>query len=334
MQTFLPYRDFVRSSAVLDTPRLGKQRVETLQILRALELSEYGWSNHPVVRMWRGFTPAVVAYGLANVAEWRRRGYADSTEALIAEFAPERETQGQLAERGALPPWLGDGRLHLSHRSALVRKDPDTYRPVFGDVDDTVEYWWPGGVDASPRPVEGIPLWVVRAEHAAAHEVMLARAHVGLGAASGIDVDASAAAAAALAARPEPAEGEDPLPPSDLKALLAQCAPGRRPGKDLRQLRALLDEVSPGDLVGLLGPDERTLTVGTVTGDYRFAAPPEDDDGPAHLPHHHREVRWAGTLPRAAVRPPASLQDPRRLFAVVVDPHALPPLLVGAAEVS
>ncbi len=311
MQTFLPYRDFARSAAVLDTPRLGKQRVETLQVLRALELADYGWANHPAVRMWRGFTPGVVAYGLATVAEWRRRGYADSTEALIAEFAPERETQAQLAARDALPAWLGDGRLHLSHRSALVRKDPGTYRPLFGDVDDTVEYWWPGGTDAAPRgPVEGVPLWVVRAEHAAAHDVMLAQARVGLGAQSGIDVDASGAA--------------HEMPLSDLKALLTQRAPGRRPGKDLRQLRALLEEVSPGDLVGLLGPDERTLTVGTVTGGYDFAEPAQP--GP---PHHGRPVRWAGELSRSAVRPPASLQDPRRLFAVVVDPHALPAELIS-----
>lgn len=334
MQTFLPYRDFARSAAVLDSPRLGKQRVETLQILRALELGDYGWVNHPAVRMWRGFTPAVVAYGLATIGEWRRRGFADSTEPLIAEFAPGRETQAQLAVRAALPPWLGDGRLHLSHRSALVRKQPDTYRPLFGDVDDSVEYWWPGGTDASPRaPVEGVALWVVRAEHPAAHEVMLAQAHVGLGAQSGVDVDASSVAASVAAAtvRPEPVEvleggtaDADLLPPSDLRTLLGRCAPGRRPGKALRQLQALLDEVSPGDLIGLLGPDERTLTVGTVTGDYHFALP-----GEAGLPHHRRAVRWAGELPRSAVRPPASLQDPRRLFAVVVDPHQLPAQLVS-----
>jgi hypothetical protein len=42
VQTFLPYPDFRRTAEVLDSPRLGKQRVETLQILRALELPEYG----------------------------------------------------------------------------------------------------------------------------------------------------------------------------------------------------------------------------------------------------------------------------------------------------
>ncbi|WP_344942481.1 pyrimidine dimer DNA glycosylase/endonuclease V [Terrabacter ginsenosidimutans] len=36
MQTFVPYADFARTAAVLDTRRLGKQRVEVIQIVRAL----------------------------------------------------------------------------------------------------------------------------------------------------------------------------------------------------------------------------------------------------------------------------------------------------------
>jgi len=35
MQTFLPYADFARCAEVLDPRRLGKQRVEALQIMRA-----------------------------------------------------------------------------------------------------------------------------------------------------------------------------------------------------------------------------------------------------------------------------------------------------------
>ena len=79
MQTFLPYEDFAASIAVLDTPRLGKQRVETLQILRALTLPEYGWRNHPAVRMWRGRIDALALYGLISVAQWRERGFPDTT---------------------------------------------------------------------------------------------------------------------------------------------------------------------------------------------------------------------------------------------------------------
>ena len=47
MQTFLPVADFAESARLLDSPRLGKQRVETLQVLRALELPDYGWVSHP-----------------------------------------------------------------------------------------------------------------------------------------------------------------------------------------------------------------------------------------------------------------------------------------------
>src|SRR3954453_20341002 len=165
MQTFLPYRDFTRSAQVLDGPRLGKQRVETLQVLRAPELGEYGWRNHPVVKMWRGRTPALVVYGLEIVRAWRGRGHADSTYDLIAEFAPEVEsaTQQDLADDGLLPTWLGEGRIHLSHRSALVRKDPAFSRPIFGDVPDDLPYHWPDGDERwQLAPAEGKPLWTVR----------------------------------------------------------------------------------------------------------------------------------------------------------------------------
>ena len=52
MQTFVPYPDLHDSAAVLDYRRLGKQRVEAYQIIRAaLHLSK-GWGNHPATRMW------------------------------------------------------------------------------------------------------------------------------------------------------------------------------------------------------------------------------------------------------------------------------------------
>jgi hypothetical protein len=170
VQTFLPYEDFQRSAEVLDSPRLGKQRVETLQILRALELPEYGWSNHPAVRMWRGFTPALVLYGLTCARVWTRRGHADSTESQIAEFAPEMVEVGQqdLATRGMLPPWLGDEALHVSHRSKLLTKDPDHYRAQFGGTPAGLDYFWPPpAADPPLRTVPaGPPLWVVRTESA------------------------------------------------------------------------------------------------------------------------------------------------------------------------
>src|SRR3954447_7692585 len=148
LQTFLPYADFAASAAVLDDRRLGKQRVETLQILRALVFPSYkGWKNHPATRMWRGFTPALVAYGLAVCAEWSRRGRADAVAETLVEFSggtsPDVE---RLRRSGALPPWLGLEQLHMSHRSSLVRKLPEHYRRFFPDVPDDLPYVWPPSV--------------------------------------------------------------------------------------------------------------------------------------------------------------------------------------------
>jgi hypothetical protein len=70
-----------------------------------------------------------------------------------------------------------------------------------------------------------------------------------------------------------------------------------------------------GDPVGLLADGDRRLVVGEVSGGYRFAAGATAGGDP-WLPHL-RTVSWHGDLPRAAVHPPATLQDPRALFRVV-----------------
>ena len=148
MQTFLPFPEFDRCAEVLDARRLGKQRVEVLQILRALTRERYGWQAHPVVRMWSGHEEALGAYGLAVCRAWRARGHADTCEAKIrAELAAagvgDPRDQADLDEAGRLPPWLGNEVLHRSHRAALLRKDPDWYGPRFLDAPDDADYLWP-----------------------------------------------------------------------------------------------------------------------------------------------------------------------------------------------
>ena len=147
MQTFLPYEDFAESARVLDTRRLGKQRVEALQVLRAITRPGYGWRNHPAARMWRGHEEALGAYAAAICREWCGRGFADTCDTSIRSELADLgigtvRTQDELAAAGLLPPWLGDERVHASHRSSLLRKDPEWYGPFFGDVPE-VPYYWP-----------------------------------------------------------------------------------------------------------------------------------------------------------------------------------------------
>ena len=71
----------------------------------------------------------------------------------------------------------------------------------------------------------------------------------------------------------------------------------------------------PGDPVALPIEHGSGLLLGEIVGDYLF-------QGRELLPHR-RPARWDQVVPRSAARPPATLQDPRALFSVVLDPEAL-----------
>jgi hypothetical protein len=161
IQTFLPYPDFERSVRALDTKRLGKQRVETLQIMQVLlemrwdphldrpvEHSPKGWRTHPAVMMWRGHELWLMRYQRLTCAVWVERGFGDTCA---------RKTSGLVAARSLPeqhpPPWLGDEALHRSHQSNLVRKAPELYGPLFPEVPADLPYHWP--VRAQPGPANG-----------------------------------------------------------------------------------------------------------------------------------------------------------------------------------
>ncbi len=148
MQTFLPYADFERSAHALDPKRLGKQRVETIQVVRALTRTDYGWKNHPAVLMWKGFEEALGRYGFTCCATWTDLGFGDSCALTIATDLRAAgidvvRSQPELEAAGGLPPWLGDEAVHRSHQSALVRKDREYYSTRFPDVPDDLAYVWP-----------------------------------------------------------------------------------------------------------------------------------------------------------------------------------------------
>ena len=148
MQTFLPYADFERSARSLDPKRLGKQRVEGIQVVRGLTRPDYGWRHHPAVKMWRGHLEALGRYALTCCEVWTESGFADTCAAtLVTDLRDAGVTairnQAELADAGALPRWLGEPAFHRAHQSALLRKDPEFYGPRFPGVPDDLEYVWP-----------------------------------------------------------------------------------------------------------------------------------------------------------------------------------------------
>lgn len=140
MQTFLPYSDFKKSAQVLDRQRLGKQRVEAYQILLSLTNPDYGWKNHPAVKMWKGYENALIEYGIAICDEWIKRGYKDT----IREKLRSKYPWHQIAPR---PTWLGNKKFHASHRSNLLRKKLDWYSQFRWLESPTLEYYWPNNLD-------------------------------------------------------------------------------------------------------------------------------------------------------------------------------------------
>ncbi|WP_114452132.1 MSMEG_6728 family protein [Halopolyspora algeriensis] len=149
MQTFLPWPDFSATAHILDPRRLGKQRVEALQVLRALTTAGYGWRHHPAASMWSGYEEALARYGIEICRAWCATGRADTCARSLrdelerATGTTEIRTQDSLAAAGELPPWLGDPQFHHSHQSALLRKAPEHYRRWFADVPPDLDYEWP-----------------------------------------------------------------------------------------------------------------------------------------------------------------------------------------------
>ena len=139
MQTFLPYKDFTLSAQCLDYRRLGKQRVEALQIFNALtgastkDGREYkGWINHPATKMWEGYEEALLLYKNKMIEDWILRGYNNT---MVLEDVPE---WGKIK----YPHWLGNDLFHSSHRSNLLRKDKELYSTYMWTEDCTDPYCW------------------------------------------------------------------------------------------------------------------------------------------------------------------------------------------------
>ena len=138
MQTFLPYPDFKKSLESLDNKRLGKQRVETYQLIAGLEgrltLTGKAYSksriNHPISQMFRDNIPALKQYLNDSIDVWVARGKNNTMKKEV------------ITEEIVMPVWFGDPDFHTSHRANLLRKDA-VYYGAHGWTDNSeLPYRW------------------------------------------------------------------------------------------------------------------------------------------------------------------------------------------------
>jgi hypothetical protein len=118
MQVFLPYDDFVKSLQSLDDKRLGKQRVETYQLIAGLEgrptLTGKPYSkgrvNHPISQMFRDNIPALKQYLNDSIDVWVARGKNNTMKKEI------------ITEEITMPVWFGDEEFHKTKKSQKKKK--------------------------------------------------------------------------------------------------------------------------------------------------------------------------------------------------------------------
>ena len=142
LQTWLPYPNYAESAHVLDTKRLSKQRTNVLEILDVLhEVNQQSkFYEHPVIEMWRGYEPQLCEYGLVVCEEYKSRGHLEKCSARVS-WHLDCATSGEFTMNK--PPWFGHPGIHVSHRSALLRKDPDYYWRFFSGIPDDLPMIWP-----------------------------------------------------------------------------------------------------------------------------------------------------------------------------------------------
>lgn len=139
MQTFITDYNPNISAKSLDNKRLGKQRVEAIQIADCLLTKETRWKNHPAVKMWKGYEPFLIkVYLLSIINEWEARGFknqkcADHWQRLY------KKVKNQPIK---YPDWITKEFIE-AHRSNLIRKNTEFYESKFPDTKYGLKYIWP-----------------------------------------------------------------------------------------------------------------------------------------------------------------------------------------------
>lgn len=149
MQTFLPVPDFTETARILDNTRLGNQCYR-----ECLTLYNGGWPHHPAHKMWQPHLHSLCEYAETLALEmYRRKGIGEARWSFVTCIQWIQFWREEKAKHSpSIPPWLGDDRLHATHRACLLAKDFDYYQqfkwsetptPPTKQTKNKWPYYWP-----------------------------------------------------------------------------------------------------------------------------------------------------------------------------------------------
>lgn len=155
MQTFLLHENHQITARMLDYKRLGKQRLESTQLMDVLLRKagllvdgKSGWDNHVAVGYWYrendslNFLPALIQYTDVMIAEWINRGYKNTIDtSKWKQIVAENQDKFQLNPNAGL--WNEKIDLIIeSHRARVLQKDTNYYMAKFLEFDIPVPENW------------------------------------------------------------------------------------------------------------------------------------------------------------------------------------------------
>lgn len=169
--SWLPYANFQQTFECLDDYRLGRQMFEAGAIVDdLLGVGSSRWKKHLCARMWKGYESALGLYYSLSIREMHVRkyrtlavpvydfyhGYTTATLHYAAKkFLPLSEI--------VYPPWLGDERLHSSHRAGLLKLEPKFYAQHEWTESLETPIFYPEGIEdeatdnnSKPRKIESL----------------------------------------------------------------------------------------------------------------------------------------------------------------------------------
>ena len=89
--------------------------------------------------MWEGYETALKLYVNTMILEWKSRGYNNTMKLYDIDTSDLK-----------YPEWLGNEKIHKSHRMNLLRKDFKFYSPLWpqeaiehANEIDSYPYYWP-----------------------------------------------------------------------------------------------------------------------------------------------------------------------------------------------